>query len=257
MNFNEFYNVFKVIKTIQLAKEYESTKPESGIISKEIDINEPINYTHYFNEAVDQYQCASCYSFPITATVEFLYQKYYNITVKLSEQQLIDCINPDPKVNGCEDGDIKKGFEYVRDHGLVSSENYPYRSISGKSFQCQKSIVDSPDVKKYKISGFQVLPKGNCTAIQEKIVDGYAVAAMINAENMAAAKFGEEDVFTDCKRSGLNHAITIAGQTEKNLWIVRNSWGKSWGNNGYFVMGHGNTCGICLFAIVPELILDS
>lgn len=70
---------------------------------------------------MDQFQCASCYSFPIAATVEYLYKFYYNITVKLSEQQLIDCAHDDPNANGCDDGNITKGFEYVRDVGLVST----------------------------------------------------------------------------------------------------------------------------------------
>lgn len=80
---------------------------------------------------------------------------------------------------------------------------------------------------------------------------------MMNAENLGSEVYDQANPFTDCKRSGFNHAITIVGQTEKNEWIVRNSWGKGWGNNGYFIMGHGNTCGVCLNAIVPELFMGA
>ena len=145
----------------------------------------------------------------------------------------------------------------MRDHGLVSSEDYPYRSFSGKSYKCDKEIIDNPKLTNYKISGFYLLSKGNCTAIQEKLQEGKTVATMINAENINNAGFEDKDVFTDCKRNGLNHAVTIVGQTEENSWIVRNSWGKSWGKNGYFVMGHGNTCGACLYSIAPELRLKN
>jgi aminopeptidase C len=62
-----------------------------------------------------------------------------------------------------------------------------------------------------------------------------------------------DGTFTDCRRNDLNHAVTIVGLTEKQEWIVRNSWGRSWGNYGYFILGHGNTCGICSYAIVPIL----
>jgi C1A family cysteine protease len=83
-----------------------------------------------------------------------------------------------------------------------------------------------------------------------------AVAAMINAGDLSS--YVESDgTFTDCKRFELNHAITIVGKTENAEWIVRNSWGKNWGANGYFTMGHGNTCGVCLHAIVPVLRMDS
>lgn len=94
------------------------------------------------------------------------------------------------------------------------------------------------------------MPSGNCQAIQAELIKGNVVAAMINAGELPKYVDG---TFTDCKRTGFNHAITIVGQTEKNEWIVRNSWGKSWGNNGYFTMGHGNTCGVCSHAIVPIL----
>jgi hypothetical protein len=57
--------------------------------------------------------------------------------------------------------------------------------------------------------------------------------------------------FRSCSKDKPNHAITIVGQTENQDWIVRNSWGESWGNNGYYVIKKGNTCGICNTAFVP------
>jgi cathepsin L len=78
--------------------------------------------------AKNQYKCGSCYSFPITATIEFLYRRYLNISVKLSEQQLIDCTSENDTVNGCNSGNITKGFEYAMRVGLVDQDAYPYRS---------------------------------------------------------------------------------------------------------------------------------
>ena len=141
-------------------------------------------------DAVDQYQCASCYSFPITATIEYLYSYKLGKHVKLSEQQLIDCVNEDDKINGCADGDMKKGFEYAKKIGLVSAEDYPYQSFSGNSFKCRKDIIENPNITKYKIDSFTELPKGNCSAIQEKLIQNYTVATMLNAENLGANKVG-------------------------------------------------------------------
>lgn len=142
-----------------------------------------MNRTDYFFDAVNQFSCASCYSFPITATVEYLYKYKYNISVKLSEQQLIDCAHGPEQLNGCEDGNITKGFEYVRDVGLVSTEEYPYRSITGSSFKCDQKTIEKN--QKYKISGFRKLPPGNCQAIQAELVKGNVVAAMINAGKLS------------------------------------------------------------------------
>ena len=125
-----------------------------------------------------------------------MYKYYYNITVKLSEQQLIDCAHDDPNANGCDDGNITKGFQYIQKQGLVSTEEYPYRSIIGNSFKCDQQII-SKSKKSYKISGFRNLPMGNCQAIQSQLVKGNVVSAMINAGDLSAYTSG---VFTDCKR---------------------------------------------------------
>ncbi len=79
--------------------------------------------------------------------------------MKLSEQQLIDCSNDDDLIDGCTDGNITKGFEYVMRVGLVAQEDYPYRSKTGHSFPCRKDVIDNPKVKKYKIGGYRMLPK--------------------------------------------------------------------------------------------------
>jgi hypothetical protein len=73
-----------------------------------------------FNKPADQGQCASCYSFPIAATIEYQITKKTGKKVKLSEQELIDCSNPDPNANGCAFGNMTRGFEYARDIGLVA-----------------------------------------------------------------------------------------------------------------------------------------
>lgn len=121
---------------------------------------------------------------------------------------MIDCAHDNPFANGCDDGNITKGFEYVQKRGLVSTENYPYRSITGQSYKCDKDAIGN--ARTYKISGFRILPTGNCQAIQSELVKGNVVAAMINAGDLSKYTGG---VFTDCKRFGLNHAITIVGQT--------------------------------------------
>ncbi len=54
----------------------------------------------------------------------------------------------------------------MRDVGLVETEQYPYRSITGVSYKCDRDIIDNKDIKKYKISGFKILPTGSCQSIQ-------------------------------------------------------------------------------------------
>jgi len=63
--------------------------------------------------------------------------------------------------------------------GLVSEKDYPYRSINGKSFACNKSIVLNDKIKKYRIDGFRKLPQGDCEAIQYELSQGRTVATMM------------------------------------------------------------------------------
>lgn len=98
MTFKQFYNTYKVIRTIQLGKEFNNTKEEEKQEDEDTtqdNIDDAVNLTNYFADVVNQFRCASCYSFPIAATVEYEYRKY-GIVVKLSEQQLIDCAHDDP-----------------------------------------------------------------------------------------------------------------------------------------------------------------
>jgi hypothetical protein len=63
----------------------------------------------------------------------------------------------------------------------------------------------------------------------------------------------EKNAFRNCPKDPFNHAITVVGQTEQQEWIIRNSWGSSWGKNGYFVMRGNSTCGICTNTFVPYI----
>ena len=82
---------------------------------------------------------------------------------------------------------------------------------------------------------------------------GHTVAAMISAGQLSRYSLTSTRAFRNCPKEPFNHAITIVGQTDKKEWIVRNSWGASFGKNGYFLLRGGNTCGVCTHAIVPFL----
>lgn len=136
ITYAELFNLFQVVRTIKIAKDYRNTPPKATQADQLVDLNGTINFTDYFPHVVNQFRCASCYSFPVAATVEYLYRRQKNLTLKLSEQQLIDCAHLDPYSNGCEDGNISRTFQYVMNVGLVSDEDYHYRSIEGKSYEC-------------------------------------------------------------------------------------------------------------------------
>lgn len=76
---------------------------------------------------------------------------------------------------------------------------------------------------------------------------------MINHGDLGSYTSRTTHAFRSCQKSPFDHAIAIVGQTDAGSWIIRNSWGVSWGKEGYFLMKGGDTCGVCSFAIVPHL----
>ena len=60
-----------------------------------------------------------------------------------------------------------------------------------------------------------------------------------------------KDIFNGKCGKKINHAILIVGYSEK-YWIIKNSWGTKWGNNGFFRLPRGkNMCGVNTLAGVP------
>ena len=75
----------------------------------------------------------------------------------------------------------------------------------------------------------------------------------IEVKQFSSFQWREGRPFKNCPKDPMNHAITIVGQTEKQDWIIRNSWGSSFGINGYILLKKGNTCSVCRHAFVPYL----
>jgi cathepsin L len=76
------------------------------------------------------------------------------------------------------------------------------------------------------------------------------VSVCVDASNWAPYRSG---VFSNCGKTNLNHAVTAVGYQADGVWIVRNSWGASWGDSGHIRLATGNTCGILAHAVVPNL----
>lgn len=74
----------------------------------------------------------------------------------------------------------------------------------------------------------------------------WVVSVAVDASNWSTYKGG---VFTNCA-TRLNHGVTLVGMTDQ-FWLVKNSWGTTWGETGYIRVARGNTCGICNMASYP------
>ena len=199
----------------------------------------------------NQGNCGSCWAFSTTGSIEGIVAIKNGELFNISEQQLVDCSN-DYGNNGCEGGLMDNGFKYVIDNGLCSEKEYPYKAVDGNCKEC-KSIVE---IKNYHDieSNEKVL---------KRAVAQQPVSVAIQA-NLSSFRFYSNGVYSDplCG-NGLDHGVLIVGygydlMLNKEYWIVKNSWGEDWGENGYIRIERnsnkdGGMCGITLQASIPEI----
>ncbi|CAA7047467.1 unnamed protein product [Microthlaspi erraticum] len=194
--------------------------------------------------------CNACWAFSAIAAVEGLTKIARGNLISLSEQQLVDC---DRSRNyGCKGGSMEEAFRYMAQSGGVSSENaYPFQVKDGT---CRSSIKPV-----MKIRGFQRVPQNNEHALLQA-VSKQPVSVSIDA---SAASFfhyaGGVYNARDCG-ANVNHAVTFVGYgtSEQGIkyWLAKNSWGKTWGENGFIRLRRDvewpqGMCGIAQWASLP------
>jgi hypothetical protein len=185
----------------------------------------------------NQGQCGSCWAFSTTGTIEgLIFIQSKNLT-SLSEQQLVDCTKP---INaGCGGGMPDRTMDWVAKNGICSEKDYPYTAKDGQCQQCTPAV---------RIKGHQELQDEDDIA---PACDKQPVSVLIEADQRCF-QFYQSGVFDDESCGELiDHAVLAVGYTDE-YFIVKNSWGVSWGDKGYIYMRRGmNLCGISYGPSVP------
>lgn len=194
----------------------------------------------------DQGQCGSCWAFSSTGAIEGALQIKTGKLVSLSEQQYVDCAKSRYGNFGCNGGMYSNVFNYLTNHSQCTEDGYPYQAVAGKCMYeglCEGSqSAFGPGV----VTGYvQVDEKPE--ALQEALTLG-PVSVAIEADK-AVFQLYSDGVLTDegCGHD-LDHAVLAVGYgvlETTPYWKVKNSWGDSWGKNGYILIGRGmDECGI-------------
>jgi C1A family cysteine protease len=182
----------------------------------------------------NQGQCGSCWAFSATGGLEGLSKLAYGSLQSFSESQLVDCSGKYGN-QACNGGLMDNAFKYVKDHGIVTEAEYPYKAVK------QTCKIDSGS---FKISGFTDIK--NCNDLANALT-GRPISVAVDATNWSPYKSG---IFSNCKTS-LNHGVTLVGMSGDS-WVIKNSWGSSWGESGHVRLAKGNTCGVCNMASYPN-----
>ncbi|KAK6159315.1 hypothetical protein DH2020_006629 [Rehmannia glutinosa] len=197
----------------------------------------------------DQGSCDGYWAFSVVAAVEGINQIKTGEMIVLSEQELIDC---DKKYNeGCNGGLMDYGFEYIIENGgLDTEEDYPYRARDGT---CDDYLKNRNVVS---INSYEDVPANDEQALK-KAVANQPISVAIDAGGRDFQLY-QSGVFTGRCGTNLDYGAVAVGygtEEDKDYWIVRNSWGSSWGENGYIRLQRNlakTSSGKCGIAIEPS-----
>jgi len=191
---------------------------------------------------VKDQMCGDCWAYSTAGAIEGLWAKNKSELVSLSVQQLVDCA-PGNCITG---GHVYNAFKYVIEAGGIQSEKtYPEKGVDGSCHADSNMFV--ANIKDYKRVASD---EDQIESTLYKI--GHPITIYINACE-ALYKY-EGGVFNDdsCNTGIINHAVLIVGYDRSGpqpFWIVKNSWGTDWGENGFVRMKMGVNC--CLITDNP------
>eukprot|EP01017_Pseudomicrothorax_dubius_P000114 TRINITY_DN0_c1194_g1_i5.p1 TRINITY_DN0_c1194_g1~~TRINITY_DN0_c1194_g1_i5.p1 ORF type:complete len:209 (+),score=67.24 TRINITY_DN0_c1194_g1_i5:2-628(+) len=198
----------------------------------------------------DQGQCGSCWAFSTTGALEGLHFLRDQTLQSLSEQQLVDCSKSYGNY-GCNGGLMDYAFQYVQDNGITTEGAYPYKA---RNQRCQKKQIKV----EFKNTGYNDVPEN----------DELQLTAAIAQQPVSVAIEADQEVFqfydggiiddTACG-TDLDHGVLAVGYDEENgekYYLVKNSWGGNWGENGYVRIARSESqgpgiCGIAEAASYP------
>jgi len=160
------------------------------------------------------------------------------LLISLSEQQLVDCSTAQGN-QGCDGGLMDNAFQYViKNNGITSESRYPYTATGPNTCMSSGKPVAA------SLVGFKDVPPGSELALITAIAQ-QPVSVAVEADQ-SVFQFYSGGVMTASCGSNLDHGVLAVGygtQGGQDYYKVKNSWGSSWGEKGYILLGRGSQYG--------------
>ncbi|EGG17408.1 cysteine protease [Cavenderia fasciculata] len=228
----------------------------------------------------NQGQCGSCWSFSTTGSVEGAHYISTGKMVPLSEQNLVDCSGSEGNM-GCQGGLMNLAFDYIiKNEGIDTEDSYPYSAETGKKCLFNKTNVGAT------ISSYKNITSGDESNLADAVKNAGPVSVAIDASHNSFQLYSHGIYYEkDCSSVNLDHGVLVVGygsgdpsslannvggrsgpkmvvfnnrmvktpSSNGDYWIVKNSWGSTWGSHGFIFMSmnRDNNCGIATSASYP------
>lgn len=198
--------------------------------------------------AKDQGDCGSSWAFSACGAMEAQAKLVNHETIYLSEQNLMDCAGNTYENYACDGGLMENAFRYVIDHGLMYDEEYPYEAKYRNCTQTKRS---------FNLTDYADISPGEKN-LQAALATIGPISAFIDVTPELQSYTSGILYDKNCSEDFLDQAVLVVGYGSENgtdYWLVRNSWGEDWGENGYFRLARNreNNCGIASLASYPVL----
>jgi len=197
----------------------------------------------------NQGQCGSCWAFSTTGGLEGAWQINAGQLISMSEQQFVDC---DKSSAGCNGGNMGSAFTWAESQNVATESSYPYKAVDGTCTSSFSTAIPKGGVTGYKSVG-SLFFKATVAKL-ESAIDLNPVSIAIEADQSVFQHYTGGILDSGCGTS-LDHGVLAVGyDSSAGYWKVKNSWGTSWGDNGYIKLSQtGNVCGILNQPVYPTV----
>lgn len=200
----------------------------------------------YVGPVMRQGDCGGCFSIAAIGNLEYWYKKKTGKFLELSAQQAMDC------TQGCDGGLMEDVYQYAQKHPIGPASWDPYKKHDAR---CKKRYVN-PFVK---VKNYMVISDEYNMHVENKLAHNILsygpIPIGIDSSSHQFELYSSGIIKEHHCGKDIDHAVLVVGFT-RDYWIVKNSWGPSWGENGYFrIERFKNACGIDSYAsFVTEII---
>ncbi|KAH0793215.1 Clan CA, family C1, cathepsin L-like cysteine peptidase [Histomonas meleagridis] len=202
------------------------------------------------NQIKNQGSCGSCWAFSAIVGAEGAHFLKTGKLISLSEQNLVDCVTT---CYGCAGGYMTDAYDYVikyQSGKFMLEDDYPYKGVQ-ESCRFDLSKATGSITKYIEVTKFDEKD------LAAKVSQHGPTCIAIDASHYSFQLYSQ-GIYNEsrCSSTELDHGVGCVGYGAENqtkYWIVRNSWGTSWGEGGYIRMlkDSNNQCGVASLACVP------